>query len=198
MPARERIFCSRSRIGGRKRLLGLSRIPLLPSRLQTRHRRLLPARLCAAAVIPGPASRGALFARATSASKLLQSSTSPKYLWASPLVTSPIGSSTGASRRSAGSSSGFRGPLLAFCRGRLGFSGSLLRNRCALLHGRGVFAADFAVFALVVLLLAAGFLLAASVFLVLGADLAAGAADFVFFSAVMGKPVTFCSLRVAG
>jgi hypothetical protein len=41
-------------------------------------------------------------------------------------------------------------------------------------------------------------LLAASAFLVLGAGLAADAAELVFFFTVMGKPVTFCSLRVAG
>jgi Zn-dependent membrane protease YugP len=84
---------------------------------------------------------------------------------------------------------------LLFAAGALAFAGAFFRWRCDLLCGSRDFAAAFG---LAGLLLAAGFLLAASAFLVLGAGLAAGAAVFIFFLTVMGKPVTFCSLRVAG
>ena len=87
---------------------------------------------------------------------------------------------------------------MLFAAEALVFAGVFLVCVARFFAGAGDFAADFADFGPAALLLAAGFLLAAPALLVLGADLAAGAADFVFFLTVMGKPVTFCSLRVAG
>jgi hypothetical protein len=77
---------------------------------------------------------------------------------------------------------------LLFAAGALVFAGVFGAGETRFFAGAGDFAADFAAFAPAVLLFAAGFPLVAPAFLVLGADLAADAADFVFFLTVMGEP----------
>ena len=115
-------------------------------------RRALSSFAACAASIPGPASRAirgldVRLLRNASTSAFASISASPRYRWASPLVTSPMGSSTGASMRTAGSFSTFALRFLLFAAGALAWREPSSLPLRASSPAQAIFAADFAVFA---------------------------------------------------